>query len=160
MAIDSLRSPFIFNIEGGLILDTGVFGVPSGAAIQLVNFEPDISGGYRRINGHTKWNSIAPNGTGKVIMSAILGSSVVAARNNTVSHATAGSSWTNIVTNRTSAGRYDHQRFNFGLGAGHSLVFVDGVNAPQVYNTSNDSLTAISSSSVAAASHVVLHKQL
>ena len=134
MAIDSLRSPFIFNLEAGLILDTGVFGVPPGAAIQLVNFEPDISGGYRRINGHTKWNSTAPNGTGKVIMSAILGSRVIAARNATISHATTTSSWTNIVTNRTSAGRYDHQRFNFGLGAGHSLVFVDGVNAAATWD--------------------------
>ena len=28
-----------------------------GEAIELVNFEPDINGGYRRINGFAKYNT-------------------------------------------------------------------------------------------------------
>ena len=53
----SLLSPFVVKLGGGLMLDKDAFTLPPGAATQLQNFEPDINGGYRRINGFTKFNS-------------------------------------------------------------------------------------------------------
>ena len=54
-------------------------------ALELQNFEPDISGGYRRISGYTKWNSnIVPqtaSSTEKVLDGGFDGNSkVIAAR--------------------------------------------------------------------------------
>mgnify|MGYP003641632955 FL=1 len=40
-----------FNCEGGLVLDKSTFVMQPGQALELTNFEPDIEGGYRRING-------------------------------------------------------------------------------------------------------------
>jgi hypothetical protein len=53
----SIVSPFLVQLDGGLVLDKDAFTLPPGTAIQLQNFEPDINGGYRRINGFTKFNS-------------------------------------------------------------------------------------------------------
>ena len=50
----SLLSPFVVKLDGGLILNRDSFSMPPGAALELINFEPDISGGYRRINGFFK----------------------------------------------------------------------------------------------------------
>ena len=53
----SLLSPLVVRLGGGLVLDKDTFSIPPGSALQLQNFEPDINGGYRRINGFTKFNT-------------------------------------------------------------------------------------------------------
>ena len=74
MADEAQLSPFVFACEGGLVLDQPTFAMQPGMALELQNFEPDISGGYRRISGYTKWNSnIVPqtsSSTEKVLMVA------------------------------------------------------------------------------------------
>ncbi len=45
-----------------------------------------------------------------------------------------GSSWTAIDSGRTSAGKYNFERFNFD--GNDKLIVVDGTNAPTVFNTS------------------------
>ena len=57
MADESGLSPFVFACQGGLVLDQSTFAMQPGMALELQNFEPDISGGYRRISGYAKWNS-------------------------------------------------------------------------------------------------------
>lgn len=42
--------PLDVHCRGGLILDRSPQDIPQGAALRLENFEPDIAGGYRRIN--------------------------------------------------------------------------------------------------------------
>ena len=49
-------SPFTASCAGGLGLNKDVFTMHPGEALQLSNFEPDIAGGYRRMNGTTKYN--------------------------------------------------------------------------------------------------------
>ena len=49
--------PVAFNCEGGLVLNRSTFLMQAGEALELVNFEPDIEGGYRRINGFAKYNT-------------------------------------------------------------------------------------------------------
>jgi hypothetical protein len=53
--------PVAFNCQGGLVLNRSSFLMDPGQALQLENFEPDIQGGYRRINGYTKYvNQVIP----------------------------------------------------------------------------------------------------
>jgi hypothetical protein len=40
--------------EGGLIANRSTFVMQPGQALELENFEPDVEGGYRRINGYQK----------------------------------------------------------------------------------------------------------
>ena len=51
MPDSSQVSPVAFNCEGGLVLNRSTFLMKPGEALELENFEPDIEGGYRRING-------------------------------------------------------------------------------------------------------------
>ena len=54
MADESQTTPSAFNCEGGLVLNKSTFMMQPGEALELENFEPDVSGGYRRINGYSK----------------------------------------------------------------------------------------------------------
>jgi hypothetical protein len=82
----------MFPVSGGLVLNKSNFVVPPGAALELQNFEPDTAGGYRRINGHTKWTPSAVPfttlETEPVLMSALYGSEVLAARGEAVYRST------------------------------------------------------------------------
>jgi hypothetical protein len=80
----SQTQPFSFSCEGGLVLNQPTFNMQPGQALELQNFEPDINGGYRRINGFRKYiNHIVPQTTAsteKVLMIAEFANKVVAAR--------------------------------------------------------------------------------
>ena len=69
----STLQPAAFNCEGGLVLN-GLRFLCSQERLELENFEPDIEGGYRRINGFRKYvNQIIPQTssfTEKVLMVA------------------------------------------------------------------------------------------
>jgi hypothetical protein len=61
MPDNSQVQPVAFNCEGGLILNRSNFIMQPGEALELENFEPDISGGYRRIDGFRKYvNQVVP----------------------------------------------------------------------------------------------------
>ena len=81
--------PLQFACAGGLVLNQSTFAMQAGMAQELVNFEPDINGGYRRINGFDEWNStVVPFTTAsseKVLMVASFGATdVIAARGESV----------------------------------------------------------------------------
>ena len=135
----SQTSPAAFNCQGGLVLNRSTFLMQPGEALELQNFEPDIEGGYRRINGFSKYvSAVVPQtsaSTEKVLMVATFGDFVIAARGEKIFSATAGgSSWTERDTGRTSAGKYNFERYNFDGNS--KLIVVDGNNAPTFFNTS------------------------
>ena len=135
----SQTSPAVFPLQGGLVLNKSTFAMQPGEAIELVNFEPDINGGYRRINGFAKYNTnivpITSASTEEVLLSCIFNGTIVAARGTKIFTATAGSgSWTERDSGRTSAGVYTFERFNFD--GNDKLIVADGNNAPTVFNTS------------------------
>ena len=138
MADESQLSPYVFACEGGLVLDQPTFKMNPGMALELENFEPDVRGGYRRINGFTKWNAnIVPQtsaSTEKVLMSAFFdgNNKVIAARGTKVYEAGTTGSWTQIDTGRTSAGKYTHHRYN--LGGTEFIVWADGANRATKYD--------------------------
>ena len=80
----SQTQPFSFACEGGLVLNQPTFKMQPGQALELQNFEPDIDGGYRRINGFKKFiNHIVPQtsaSTEKLLMVAEFANKVIAAR--------------------------------------------------------------------------------
>ena len=152
--------PSAFNCQGGLVLNRSTFMMQPGEALELQNFEPDIEGGYRRINGFSKYvSAIVPatsSASEQVLMVATFGDLVVAARGEKIFSATAGgSSWTERDTGRTSAGTYSFERFNFD--GNDKLVVVDGTNAPTVFNAAM-SATDVSDSSVSGAKFVTSFK--
>lgn len=136
MADESGLSPYVFACEGGLVLDQSTFSMQPGMALELQNFEPDIRGGYRRINGYEKWNSnIVPQDTSdteKVLMCAYFGDNVIAARGTKIHEAGTTGSWTQIDSGRTNAGKYTHFRYN--LGGTDYIVWADGANNATKYD--------------------------
>ena len=139
MPDSSQVQPVNFPLQGGLVLNKSTFAMQPGEALELQNFEPDIEGGYRRINGFAKLvTNIVPQtsaSTEAVLLSIKFNDKIVAARGQKIFTATAGdNSWTEIDTGRTSAGIYDFETFNFD--GNDKFIVADGNNAPTVFNTS------------------------
>ena len=152
--------PVAFNCEGGLVLNRSTFLMQAGEALELVNFEPDIEGGYRRINGFAKYNTnVVPQtsaSTEEVLLSCIFNDTIIAARGEKIFSAAAGSgSWTERDTGRTSAGVYTFERFNFD--GNNKLIVADGANAPTVFNTSF-AATDVSESSISGSQFLAAFK--
>ena len=160
MPDQSQTQPTAFNCQGGLILNRSTFMMQPGEALELENFEPDIEGGYRRINGFSKYlSAVVPHtsdASEKILMVCTFGDLVVAARGEKIySGSPAGSSWTERDTGRTSAGKYRFERYNFDGNS--KLIVVDGTNAPTFFNTAM-SATDVSNSDVAGSKYVVAFK--
>ena len=156
----SQTAPASFNCEGGLVLNRSTFMMQPGEALELINFEPDIEGGYRRINGFSKYvSAVVPytsSASEKILMVATFGDYVLAARGTKIHSATAGgSSWTERDTGRTSAGKYNFERFNFD--GTDKIVVVDGANYPTIFNSSL-SATDASTSSIEGSKYVAAFK--
>ena len=156
MADQSQTVPSAFTCEGGLVLNKSTFTMQPGEALELENFEPDITGGYRRINGYAKYVSVVvpqtASSTEKVLMVATFGDKVLAARGTSIYSADpGGASWTSIDSGRTGAGKYRFERYNFD--GNDKIIFVDGANAPVFFNTSLTA-TDVSHSSVSGAKYI------
>ena len=156
MADLSQVQPVNFPLQGGLVLNKSTFAMQPGEALELINFEPDIEGGYRRINGFSKYNTnIVPQTSAsseEVLMSTFFNDNIIAARGEKIFRSTSGSTaWTEIDTGRTSAGVYTFEEFNFDNNL--KFIVADGNNAPTVFNTSFVA-TDVSNSSVAGAKFV------
>ena len=152
--------PVAFNCEGGLVLNRSTFMMQAGEALELQNFEPDIEGGYRRINGFSKYVSVVvpytSSSSEKVLMVATFGDYVLAARGTSIYSATAGgSSWTSRDSGRTSASKYNYERFNFD--GTDKIIVVDGANDPTVFNSSL-AATDVTESTVEGSKYVVAFK--
>ena len=91
MPDSSQTQPSSFNCEGGLVLNRSTFQMEAGQALVLENFEPDIEGGYRRINGFRKYvNVIVPqtlNSSETVIGLANFNNVVIACRGEKIYYA-------------------------------------------------------------------------
>ena len=136
-----------------------------GAATRLLNYEPSLFGGYRRIEGYEEFDSdygtvtVAGSTTaaGPVLGVAIFKNDVTATNmiiairknsgdaNYSFYYYTANVGWriltlTHSVTrpmtlNSLTVTKIRHAQFNFG--SGNAIVFVDGVNPAIVFNGTN-----------------------
>lgn len=136
-----------------------------GEATRLVNYEPSLFGGYRRIEGFSKYDTDygevtvagSTTGQGKVLGIAIFkndvtgANTIIAARQDASAstysfyYYTAFIGWRKFtldhsVTRPMSASgltvdKLRHVQFNFG--SGNTIIFVDGVNPAIAYNGTN-----------------------
>ena len=138
MADETGLNPYYFSLEGGLVLDQPTFNMSPGMALELLNYEPDIRGGYRRVDGYLKWNpNIVPftvSDTEPVLMSAYFSgiNGVIAARGTSVYRGGTTGTWTAIDTGRTGAGKYTHFRYN--LNGTEHIIWADGANHATKYD--------------------------
>lgn len=133
-----------------------------GSATRLVNYEPSLFGGYRRINGYEEYDDLFPevddgNGVaeGKVLCVAYYKNEhtgnpyIIAARKdvgaNTYSfwYHTAYIGWRKMATGFTltttdGVRTVEKIRFaQFDFGSGSHIIFVDGVNKASVFDGAN-----------------------
>tara|TARA_Y100000593_G_scaffold80398_1_gene150076 strand:+ start:13250 stop:14746 length:1497 start_codon:yes stop_codon:yes gene_type:complete len=140
----------IVTVSGGLILDQDVYSMPPGAASILNNFEPSILGGYRRLEGTSKYSSSQVNGSNTVQGVFVYNDQVFAISNGTLARS-AGSSWTNLETGLNASGRYMGERFNYENT--EKLILVNGADNPRVL-TGNTVATITASGVPTDAQHV------
>ena len=131
-------TPYTASCGGGLILNKDVYNMQPGEALQLTNFEPSTEGGYRRLNGTTKYNStIVPqvaSSDERVQMSAIFNSLIVAARGGTVSTGTTSGSWTSRATSKGATYTYDFDKYNYN--GTNKIIIATGEAAAFTLDTS------------------------
>ena len=148
---------FPVELQGGLIsnLSDIKHGIQQpGSARKLINFEPSIEGGYRRINGFTKFDPTEVTGSGQVWGVGILDNAVIAARNGNIYESTGGG-WNSIASGRTHTTKHRFHAFN--LDGTRKIIGVDGVNYP--YSWDGTTFTNINGSTdVQATRHVVEFK--
>jgi hypothetical protein len=138
MADTSQLQPFNAKCGGGLVLNKDVYDMQPGEALQLINFEPSTEGGYRRINGTTKYNStIVPQvsaASERIQMSAIFNGKIIVARGGTVSYGDTSGSWTSLATSQGTTHTYDFDKFNFDGTS--KIIVATGQAAAFTINTS------------------------
>lgn len=132
-----------------------------GSATRLVNYEPSLYGGYRRLEGYQYYDDLYPEVTdnasaeGKVLCVAFYKNEhignpyVIAARKdvgaNTYSfyYHTPYIGWRKIstgITHNTTNGTSTVSKIRFAqfdFGSGSFIIFVDGVNNATVFNGTN-----------------------
>jgi hypothetical protein len=108
MPDQSQVQPAAFNCQGGLVLNRSTFMMQPGEALVLENFEPDVEGGYRRINGYRKYvNHIIPqtnSSSEKVIGVASFANKVIACRGEKIFNAGTTELSTSITASETMSG--------------------------------------------------------
>lgn len=118
-----------------------------GSAITLLNYEPSLYGGYRKINGYQYLEPNYPsvdnaNAEGKILGIAIIGNDIIVARKlksgatYNYYYWTNGGNWTPYTTGLTlSTVGIDKIRWDtFNYDSHESIAFVDGVNNLVVYD--------------------------
>jgi len=141
------------SCQGGLILDTDSLlqgtNFPGTARI-LQNMEPDVAGGYRRIDGYTKYDSTEVPGTsGNPILGVKVGfgaiGGVFACRKNNSTNDNAiymsnGSGWSTKLNSSTRPGSVNKARFTTYSITTPVIVQTDGVNPAWKWNGTTETI--------------------
>ena len=156
---------FPIEFKGGLVsnltpLQQGIQAV--GSATQLQNFEPSISGGYKKVLGYSKFNPqiLADSGIiqGLAVTNNTTTTTAVAVRAGKFYEITASSISAALATGATTSStkvRFAH--FNFD--GTDRIMFVDGVNFPAHYSAGSVTfLTSSNTSDLEDATHVINYK--
>ena len=157
---------FPIEFKGGLIsnlspLQHGTNAI--GSATVLQNFEPTKEGGYSKIKGYEKFNDVQIPGTGPILGVKVVNSGeILAVRSDgsvSVTYVGTRSGWS-VGENAFAAlngGRVRFTELNFG--AGHIVLFVDGVNYPAAYDDSTNDISYITNNTdVQGADFVAVYK--
>lgn len=156
MAVDDIQD-FTIICQGGLDNKNTFIELSRktpGAATKLINFEPGLYGGYRRINGFLPlddtFTAIDPASAEGAVLGLIIYKDEIYGMRKQQATSTykiyrydSGSGWVAISPGFTldytsgtkTVVRIRHEIFNFG--AGEILVFVDGVNPATMFDGTN-----------------------
>jgi hypothetical protein len=156
---------FPIEFRGGLIsnlspLQQGTNAV--GSATILQNFESSKEGGYSKIKGFDKFSTTAVSGSGPILALKVISSGrIVVARQNasnvTEYYYGTGTTWTSMGARPLLGGKAKHVLYN--LDGDDKVIFVDSNNYPATYNTSGNTITAITGSTdVLGAENVAVFK--
>ena len=144
---DNLRT-FATPCSGGLVVNQDPLtqgGQMAGSALRLINYEPALNGGYRRISGYTNAYGEVPGLANTAVLgvhvSADIGDGIFATRKPTTGnnylHAwnNSTSSWDTVTTvgttNMTGVSKVRFESFNWGAP---KFAMVDGVNPASTWN--------------------------
>jgi hypothetical protein len=99
-----------------------------GSAVQLINYEPMVDGGYSRIEGYTRFDPNVVPGTGPIRGVAVFDRWIIACRGPDIYRST-GAGWTKINGSSTYPGAtwFRFATYNFSAPM---LVGVDGAGQP------------------------------
>ena len=150
--------PFTVACEGGLVSASNQIDLlrRPGVAIELENFEVSIEGGYRRINGFTKFggsSAVQPTGGSTTILGVFpYADGVIVTAGTNIYFSNTGTSWVQINRSSVSSSGYNYSTFTgrstltrtsqgqcqFALfeGATHNygqVIISDGVNKPYLF---------------------------
>lgn len=154
---------FPIEVTGGLItnvppLQQGLTAPGSGK--MLVNMEPSIEGGYKKILGFSKWSTHPITSASRVMgVAAVAEGDAIAVAGGKYYLSASRGAWSELLDlSATPGGKIRHAMYDF-LGAGKA-VFVNGATKPVLYNPSGPILAVDSSapSDVEGASHVTVFK--
>lgn len=151
---------FPIQVEGGLITNVAPIqlGIKApGSATRLVNFESSTKGGYRRINGFTKWSTTlvpAVSAESHILGVAFFEGAVLAVREGSI-YSSTGGAWTAIASGRTHTTKHRYTKFNFS--GVRKVIGVDGVNYPYSWDGTNF-VDLTGSVDVEGASHAISFK--
>lgn len=161
------------QFEGGLVtnisqLQQGI-QMPGSASV-LINFEPSIDGGYRRILGYSKYDSASVTGDGPMRGVFYFGGAAYAVRDEHV-YVSGGSGWTQVTDSSTysSTGTtlddvtsiVRFEKFNYD--GNNTMIIVDGTNYPwrlksSVFEELDPTSFTSMSTDAQGASHVINFK--
>jgi len=147
------------EVTGGLVNNLAVvqqgLNLP-GSARRLINFEPSIQGGYRRVGGYEKWDPAQVTGATNIIYGVtFLDGTVIACADDGGVYTSVGLGWTSIASGRTHNDKYRFQRIN--LNGTRKIIGVDGSNYP--FSWDGTTFTVINGTTdINATKHVVEFK--
>ena len=108
--------PYALACEGGLDKSSSSFELlrKPGAATRLRNFEVDVAGGYRRINGFSilgGGSATSPNSTNQVLGLHVYADGVIACSGTNIYFSLDGTSWLQINKASVAGGGDNHTAF-------------------------------------------------
>lgn len=97
---------FGLSCTGGLNTNLNEFDMlkQPGLAKELLNFEVDPDGGYRRVSGYTPYGTTRPEGASRILGVAPYGLGVVACVDTSVYYTEDGTTWTQVNYNTGASG--------------------------------------------------------
>ena len=130
--------PFGFSCKGGLntnISEIEMLSKP-GIATELINFEVDPDGGYRRINGYENFRTTKPENTTTPILGlAVYADGIVAAKSTSIYFGSADQDWTKINRASVSGSGDNHSTFT---GRSEAARTSQGTVASVIYEGADD----------------------
>ena len=131
----------VIPCQGGLVLNIDALSLGTafpGAASILQNFEPSVSGGYRRLSGYNEFDSAAVPGTtnAPVLGVKVAFDGVFACRLNSTDnaiHFSTGSGWTKVSTTARTGGVTKARFIAYSITE-PVVIQCDGVNPAWKWN--------------------------